>query len=487
VTRVEARQTPTFEVIPRWDYSLGADACRLALAYFGEPLPWQEYIVTVMLAYVRGRSGRKDKFATHIVALSVPRQNGKSWVIRAWCFFAMCILGYKIIYTCQNGDTADEMFRSLAAVFEDEDNADVHPLLDRVRRTNGQQGIYLTNGGCIRFTTRTDSLARGRSYDAIIYDEAQELTPSQQAASLPTISASEKRNTMAIYLGTPPVPSKDGGVFRAMHDAAHSDDPGKAAWMEWAVTEVGDKACVARWYETNPSLGLLIDETAVEGELSMSSDDFARERLDWWAPVAHAMAAIPRELWSMTAIGAGEAAAVDSRYRRKTAFAVKFSLDGASYCLAGAKLDAGGDVVFEAIETGSTSDGVRHLAEWLWQRRGRAAVAVVDGPNGSTTLCDYLAELKCPRGYVVRPHAADVANAAASLLDGLKAGTARHMAQNALDLSALNSVRRPIGGGGAWGFGTGGAYPSEPIEACSLAAWAVRTTKRNPARKQRML
>jgi hypothetical protein len=144
-------------------------------------------------------------------------------------------------------------------------------------------------------------------------------------------------------------------------------------------------------------------------------------------------------------------------------------------------------VAFELVEVGSTQEGTRHLAEWLWQRRGRAAVVVVDGLNGAATLCDQLAELKCPRGYVVRPRASDMVNAATSLLDGLKAGTAAHTTQSALDLSAINSVQRPIGSGGGWGFGTDGAYPSEPIEACSLAAWAVRTTRRNPARKQVML
>lgn len=475
---MEARQTPTFERLPMASTTTdGPMGTQLASAFFGDPLPWQQHVLDVLLA----RDAR-DKYAYHAVALSVPRQNGKSWDARSRCFYGIVAEGEKILYTCQHGDTADEMFRDLSNVFEDEDNTELHAMLRAVRKTNGQQAIYLENGGYIRFTTRTNSLARGRSYDVIIYDEAQELTAAQQAASLPTISASAKHNTQVIYIGTPPNDECPGTVLRDMHTKAHSDDGPAFAWLEWSVEEIGDIYDRSRWYETNPSLGVLIDETAIEGELTMDSADFARERLGWWSPVAKAMAAIPRELWTKSTIKA-----IGDHYRRKTAFAVKFSTDGSTYSVAGAKLDAKGNVAFELVEVGSTQEGTRHLAEWLWQRRGRAAVVVVDGLNGAATLCDQLAEFRCPKGYVVRPRASDVVNAATSLLDGLKAGTAVHTTQSALDLSAINSVQRPIGSGGGWGFGTDGAYPSEPIEACSLAAWAVRTTKRNPARKQRMV
>ncbi|WP_277259624.1 hypothetical protein [Olegusella massiliensis] len=51
-----------------------------------------------------------------------------------------------------------------------------------------------------------------------------------------------------------------------------------------------------RWYETNPSLGVLIDETTIEGELSRATEDFARERLGWWSPVSVVSAVINESL-----------------------------------------------------------------------------------------------------------------------------------------------------------------------------------------------
>ena len=316
----------------------------------------------------------------------------------------------------------------------------------------------------------------------IVYDEAQELTAAQQAASLPTISASSKHNTQVIYLGTPPNPECPGTVFTTMHDKAHSDAEPPFAWMEWAVSEIGDVSDRARWYETNPSLGTLIEETAIEGELSMSPEDFARERLGWWTPSRTSQAAIPHDLWSKTQISS-----IGTKYRKKTALAVKFTADGSSYALAGAKMNSVGDVAFELVELGTTAGGTKALAEALYARRRKAACVVVDGPNGAGILCEQLDALGCPRGYVVRPNAGDVITAATGLLNGMKDGTTSHTNQSMLNDSATNATVRPIGHSGGWGFGNDGMHKSEPIEACALAVWAVRTTKRNPARKQVML
>lgn len=226
----------------------------------------------------------KDKYKFHTVGISLSRQNGKSWDVRSRCFYGLVADGEKILYTCQHGDTADEMFKALAEPFEDEDEYELHDLLKTVRKTNGQQAIYLKNGGYIRFTTRTNSLARGKSYDVIIYDEAQELTATQQSASLPTISASSKHNTQVIYLGTPPGPESPGEVFDDIHAKIHAGKAKDMAWMEWSVDEIGDVTDKSRWYETNPSLGYLIDEVAIQTECdSMPADEFARERLGWWS------------------------------------------------------------------------------------------------------------------------------------------------------------------------------------------------------------
>jgi hypothetical protein len=53
--------------------------------------------------------------------------------------------------------------------------------------------------------------------------------------------------------------------------------------------------------------------------------------------------------------------------------------------------------------------------------------------------------------------------------------------QDALRESATTATKRPIGGG--WGFG---GEDSAPIEACALAFWGAKNSKRDPNRKMRI-
>lgn len=470
----DARQSPTFEQVPDIDQTDGPMACRLASAFFGDPLPWQSHVLDVALA----RDSR-DKYVANTVGISIPRQNGKSWLVRARCFYGAVTMGENILYTCQHGDTADEMFADLSAPFEDEDQPELHDMLLAVRKTNGQQCIKLKNGGRVRFTTRTNSLARGKTYDVLIYDEAQDLTRGQQAASLPTISASQKHNTQVIYLGTPPDPSTNGFVFNDMHDKVHAGERPRVAWLEWGAEDVGDPNDKVRWYETNPSLGTLLNVSAVEVEAdSMDAATFARERLGWWTPAVTASAAIPADAWQQTSI-----AEIGRKFQGVKSFGVKFSTDGSEYAMVGCKLRRDRSVgAVELVSAGNMGQGVGMLADFLAQRAADTSVVVVDGNAVAPALCDALAQRGVPKGYVVRPKAADVCAAAQSFLAALADKSVRHTPSTGLDDGARVASKRSIGTSGGWGFDG-----SVAIEAASLALWGARGTRRDPTRKQVLL
>lgn len=466
------RQTPTYEAnIPESLSGDGEMAARLASAYFGEPMPWQPHLLDVMLA-----RDERDKFIAKTMGISVPRQNGKSWVVRARCFYG-ALNGEKILYTCQHGDTSDEMFQKLAEPFEDEDEPELHALLKAVRKTNGQQAIRLNNGGLIRFTTRTDSLARGKTYDVLIYDEAQDLTNSQQAASLPAISAGGKHNPQTIYLGTPPAPENKGTVFRDLHDAVH-DGRSEMAWVEWAASEIGDKTDRARWYECNPSLGVLIDISAVEGECQqMQPDVFARERLGWWSPVGGVQnVALDGSKWLECQRDAGT---TDGRL----AFGVKFTADGGTVAISWARAVKGGGSYVELYDVQGAGGGTANIADMLLRNKDEIAAVCIDGKTGAAALVQRLHDGRFPKKAIIPSSAAVVQSAATMLRDEVNAGTLGHIASPALDESAMKSVRRDIGHDG-WGFGDGASSISAPIESASLALYAARTTRRDPQRVQ---
>ena len=464
---MQARQTPTFEVVSAFSKTDADMASKLASAFFGEPMPWQKYVLNHLLA-----RNKNDKFINHAIALSIPRQNGKSWIVRALCFYCLIAEGAKILYTCQHGDTADEMFKALSEPFEDEDNEELHDILQAVRKANGQQAIYLNNGGYVRFSTRTNSLARGRSFDKIIYDEAQDLTSAQQAASLPTLAANKKKNAQVIYMGTPPNAESLGTVFKEMHEEAHSDAQPGFAWLEWSVDEIGDVTDRRRWYETNPSLGRLIDESSVQLELSMAKDDFARERLGWWSPVrTMADYLIGEDEWL--------ACLTDEPPQGKAdAFAVKFSPDGSFASIAAAIVD-GGITHVELVHQQSTVRGIREIADMV-ARNAEATSFVIDGRSGAQALIDRV-NSHVPSGSVELVSTADMIAASAAFLNGVREQTISWFKSNeltednleddALSSSVLKATRRSIGASGGWGFG--GEEPTA-IEACALAAWAAK-------------
>ena len=105
----------------------------------------------------------------------------------------------------------------------------------------------------------------------------------------------------------------------------------------------------------------------------------------------------------------------------------------------------------------------------------------IDGLAAADALCDRLAEARVPRGYAVRPRAGEVIAAASLMHEAIRSRQMTHIEQPALDESVTRATRRKIGSRGGWAWG---GDASCPIEAASLALWALKTTKRNPKRKQ---
>jgi hypothetical protein len=209
----------------------------------------------------------------------------------------------------------------------------------------------------------------------------------------------------------------------------------------------------------------------------MPPDTFARERLGWWTPVVEHREdyAIRAEVW--------DACGSDMpKPDGKTAYGVKFTADGSEVCLCGAVVAPTGHTRIELIDRRPTGLGVDWLAQWLNERVNRAACVVVDGRNGVDVLVDKISGTWRAKGSVIRPTAKQVIAAVSMLTDSLNTqSTSWYLPQKALRESAITSVKRPISGG--WGFG---GENSAPIEACALALWGAKNSKRDPSRKMRI-
>lgn len=469
----------------RGKYSDGADAADLIADMGMRLFPWETSVLEDWCA-----RDEQDRPAFVTCGLSVPRQNGKNAILEAFEFYMLAVCGAHILHTAHRVKTAKKSFQRLVKYFTDKRHEEVCALVSKVRYTNGEEAILLTNGGSIEFSARSHAGSRGfDDIQVVVFDEAQDLTDDQLSAIMYTLAASSTGDRQMIFTGTPPDDASPGTVFaRNRTNAIGPNPPKRSLWYEWGVEKLPPRGSTFAdvldlVYECNPSMGYTLDEEFTEAEFANASiEGFATERLGWWSPASREAAAIPKKVWEDAEIDA-----IGNSYRKKRALGVKFSPDGSEYALAGCKTDSKGNAAVELVEVGSTASGLQALAEALMKRMGTTSCVVVDGQSGASALCDRLSDLKPPRGYIVRPKTSDVIAASTGFVESLSADKVRHTSQPMLDDSALHSVRRPIGNRGGWGFGSTEGHDSTPVEAASLALWGVRNTRRDPKRKQVML
>lgn len=455
-------------------------------------MPWQRGVIADWCAC--DAAGR-PAYAT--CGLDVPRQNGKNAALEVYEVYRLAVCGWHILHTAHRVKTAKKSFNRLVRYFTDKRHPELSALVEKIRRTNGEEAIYLTNGGSIEFSARTNGSARGfADIQLVVFDEAQELTNSQYDAIMYTLAASGTGERQIIYTGTPPNEDCPGTVFARTRESVLAGGTAGTTWTSWAAPELPRADALFDdllddVYASNPSMGYILSEAFTRTEFAGSTiTGFAHERLGWFSPAARTARAIPRKLWGAAAIGAIDPA----RPVAKVAMGVKFSPDGSLYALAGCKLFEAGrgrkaEAAVELIEVGPTSGGTEALAEFLAARWGRVAAVAVDGKDGGEALRTALREMRAPRGFVLDPGTSGVISASAGMLDGLKTGSVFHTCDPMLEASATKSARRAIGSRGGWGFGRPEreTCDPEPIEACALALWAARTTRRNPKRKQRLV
>lgn len=482
-------QVPTFSTVTDWCYTDGEYAAKLFSDYGLRLYESQVYELHVFLA--RNDDG---SYAAKTICISKPRQNGKSYAARLYAVWMAAIEGKHVLYSAHHGKTVRKMFKEIRNFVEGTPDfaAMLKPGGRGVYAAAGSEGIYFVdeNGadaGLIEFQTRTNSAARGETYQVIIVDEAQELTAEQLEALKPTTIAADDASKVdsdpqMIYLGTPPNPKCVGTEFRRWHDEAHSSKATGIWWIEWSVDEIPDtsdrEAVMELVYLTNPAMGYRIKESTMYDVMdTMSADGFARECLGWWSKYERAIA---------TAIDAAEwGACVNAKPQRDglATFAVKFSPDGATASLAACYKQEEATPFVYIVEHRSMSGGLSWFVDKLLEHQDEAAQIVIDGQGNAQTLNDKLLERGMPKKLIIRPKSAEAIAAYAALANAVTEQQVTHYNQPGLNDSATKSIKRPIGSHGGWGFASTDEADSTLIEACALAYWAAMTTKRKPGRK----
>lgn len=444
------------------------DACALGGL---QAFEWQATVLATWL-------GLDDlgRWAARNCGLSVPRQNGKTLgTSEVRMNGGLLLLGERIVYTSHLQKTSTETFEDMAT-FSDS-CAKMRKRVSAVKTALGREEIVLKNGGRVKFLARTRNGGRGQHGDLLVFDEAQELSDEQQASFLPALAASA--NPQTIYTGTPPDENAPGSVFSRIRADALGGRTRTTAWAEWGVSEIGDVTDKSRWYETNPSAGVLILESSIEGECEqMAPDRFARERLGWWSErrVQEDPPVIGAEPWS-------KCLTLDPPEDGVVVFAVRFSKDGDVGVIAAAVKPDDGPVFVEIVDVFDPRSDFEKITWWFVEREDAAALFVIDGKSYAGALSDALAAESVARGMVKRPSADEAVSAFASFASAVASGSVEHIAQAPLDEAAQRCPKRSIGNIGGWGFESTEDADATVVEAAAFAYWGAVTTNRDQRRE----
>lgn len=477
-------QKPRVSIEPHRVDTDGPAASMLMKAYGVELDEWQNLCLDAWLG--------KDEHGNYTAincGLSLARQNGKSELILARCFYGMLVNAEKVLMTCHQQRSSKQVFMRLVSMFTNKQHPEICQQVKQIKYGIGEEGIFLNNGSMIQFTSRTRQTARGYAgLSLIVLDECQTASDDELAAIMATLSASPTQNRQLLYVGTPPTMEDNGEVFRRFRESCFAmKERGEISancWHEWGVDadslsdiDISDHEL---WLQANPALssGRLSMEFTEQESRIMSPLDFARERLGYWqriVTVNNQETAIAPELWD-------SCRSDEEKPEGKTAFGVKFSPDGSEVVLAGAVVPKSGPARITLLAIEPTGRGVSWLAEWLNERYRKASCVVIDGKNGTDLLIDKIRPTWIYKDSIIKPSAQTVITAANNLVNELNERTVTwYSQQEDLRESAITATKRGIGGG--WGFG---GTSSGAIEACSLALWGCRTSKRDPSRQMRI-
>jgi phage terminase large subunit-like protein len=467
----------------------------LASGYGLKPDKWQARVLDAWLGMSSARRNRtkagveptftEPKYTSRVCGLSVPRQNGKNALLEMRELYGMLCRGEKILHTAHEVRTSKAAFARLKGFFQDVRFPELRAEVLSIREAQGQEAIYLKNGGSVLFFSRSTGAGRGFTADVLICDEAQILKQAELSALMPAISAAPLKNSQTLFVGTPPTPDNTQSAFKEFRDEAHGSKTHNRgiSWHEWSVDEIGDVSDFARWYETNPALGTgRLQISALKAELAtMDDDNFARERLGWWSSYT-SKTVFDMLHWQSLATNAPM-----TEYN-KLCYSVVFSPNGLTASLAVAVKDLESEVTHvEVVENYRLeTSGTRALRDWLLKRRHKANVIVVDGVSGAGALREDLIASGVPMKQVVYPKVSDVTTAHSAFYNAFRESKLTHFDQKALNSAVSVACKRPIGTSGGFGFKSVNVDVSvTPLEACVMAFWGANTTKRVLGRKQK--
>lgn len=451
--------------------SRGQEAIDLYKSTTQALLEWQELQIKGIMAV------NPDGLWTHMVyGLCVSRRNGKGEILAAREFDGIINLGEKICHTAHRTTTSHDAFNRLYTLLKkagyEEHSRKQKVMPERsffASKQYGLEHIEISGGGIIDFRTRTNNGGLGEGFDLLIIDEAQEYTSKQESALIYTVSAS--KNPQTILVGTPPTVISGGDVFVRLRESVTDGRAQDTGWAEWSISEqTDDISNVDLWYRYNPSLGTILSERNVRGELAGDSLDFNIQRLGLWVSY-NQKSAISETEWA------------DVKFTKKPKFkdtlylGVKYGRDGTNVAMSIACRTEDDRIFVETIDCVSVRAGNKWMFDYF--RNPKVKKVAIDGASGQKLLADQMKE----EGFKVRPilpTVREIVLANSMFEQDLFAKKIVHSGQESLTQIVTNCEKRPIGSQGGFGYKSlVESYDITIMDSMILAYWLCATTKEN--------
>lgn len=467
-------QIPSFTNVEYAD-TKGQEAIDLYKSTTQALLEWQEIQINSIMAT------NPDGLWTHMVyGLCVSRRNGKGEILAAREFDGIINLNEKICHTAHRTTTSHDAFNRLYTLLKkagyEEHSRKQKVMPERsffASKQYGLEHIEISGGGIIDFRTRTNNGGLGEGFDLLIIDEAQEYTSKQASALIYTVSAS--KNPQTIMVGTPPTVISGGDVFVQLRENVIQNKAPDTGWAEWSIDEQTDKVDdVDLWYKYNPSLGTILTERNIRGELAGDALDFNIQRLGLWVSY-NQKSVISEEDWSSLK------AEKKPKLEDKLYLGIKYGRDGANVSMSIASRTSDGKIFVETIDCVSVRAGNRWMFNYM--KNPKVQKIAIDGASGQQVLADQMKE----EGIKIRPilpAVREVVLANTMFEQDLYAKRITHSGQESLAQVVTNCEKRPIGSNGGFGYRSlVESYDISLMDSMILAYWLCAVTKEAPQKQ----
>jgi phage terminase large subunit-like protein len=238
-----------------------------------ELLAWQEYVLTDLL-----KVDKAGKWRRKTSLLLVARQNGKTHLARIRILAGLFVFGeMNIVAMSSNRGMALDTFRKVVDVIED--NPHLMAQVKQIRVANGQESVELLSGARYEIVAATRDGSRGKTADLLYIDELREIDEDSWTAARPIVRA---RPNSQIFM-TSNAGDAFSTVLNDLRSRALSYPPSTLGFWEYSADDFAKINDRDAWYQANPALGYLIDESTIEEAIATSSVEASRtETLCQW-------------------------------------------------------------------------------------------------------------------------------------------------------------------------------------------------------------